>query len=152
MLTIGIDPGATGAVALLIDDHLTAVLDMPYDDGQVIAPRLAEILNAGVRRTAMVERAQAMPGQGSASTFKYGVGYGVILGVLGALNIPYETIHPSTWKRAMGLNGKDKDASRRMASELWPTHAASFARKRDDGRAEAALIGLYALRRHTMSS
>lgn len=141
MLTLGFDPGATGAIACL-GEHgdLLWIEDMPYADGHVLAPVLADLVlkNSG-RRRAVVERAQSMPGQGAGAMFKYGVGYGVILGVLGALGIPYETIRPHTWKGAAGLS-KDKGASRRRACELWPDRSDLFARAKDDGRAEAALI------------
>lgn len=141
MLTIGVDPGAAGAVACL-GEHGTLlwVEDMPYADGHVLAPVLAElVLKDSGRRRAVVERAQSMPGMGVAGAFKYGAGYGVVLGVLGALAIPFETVRPHLWKAAAGLS-KDKGASRRRAIELWPEHAAVFARAKDDGRAEAALV------------
>lgn len=145
LMIIGIDPGATGAIALLDNDgQLLEVHDMPYADGAVLAPVLAELLLTGRgSRRALVERAQSMPGMGVSGAFRYGTGYGVVLGVLGALSIPVETVHPSTWKRAMGLNA-NKGACRRRAVEVWPDHAALFARAKDDGRAEAALLARHA--------
>lgn len=150
MITLGVDPGATGAVAGLDDcGNLLFVRDMPYADGHVLAPVLADLVLKGAgKRLAWVERAQAYPGQGSSSGFRYGTGYGVILGVLGALSIPLELVTPSVWKKDGGLSA-DKGASRRRACELWPGHAEEFARARDDGRAEAALIARYGwLQRH----
>lgn len=47
-----------------------------------------------------------------------------------------------TLRRALGLS-PDKGASRRRAIELWPAQSAMFARVKDDGRAEAALIGYW---------
>lgn len=141
MIALGIDPGASGALAAL-DEHgnLLWLEDMPYADGAVLAPVLAELLLRGDGpRVAWVERAQSYPRQGIASAFRYGTGYGVVLGVLGALSVPLHTVPPSEWKRDARLSA-DKDASRRRACELWPAHAYRFARKRDDGRAEAALI------------
>jgi hypothetical protein len=38
------------------------------------------------------------------------------------------------------------EVSRARAIETWPAHAKLFARKRDHNRAEAALLGLYALK------
>jgi len=145
--TIGIDPGASGAIAMLdMDGMLTSVVDMPYADGAVLAPNLASLLLAGNGpRVAWVERAQPMPRQGIASTFRYGCGYGVVLGCLGALSIPLHTVPPSRWKAAAGLS-RDKAASRRRAVELWPHMAHHFARVKDDGRAEAALIALHGYR------
>jgi crossover junction endodeoxyribonuclease RuvC len=140
-VTLGIDVGATGAVAALgPDGGLLAVDDMPYADGAVLAPVLAELVLAHGTAVAWVERAQSMPGMGVSGAFRYGTGYGCILGVLGALEIPTTTVPPNVWKRAAGL-GRDKSASRRRACELWPAAADRFARVRDDGRAEAALIG-----------
>lgn len=145
-IVIGIDPGATGAVATLDSNgRLLDVWDMPYDDGRVAAPRLASIirdLSLLGDPVAWVEQAQSMPHQGVASSFKYGVGYGVILGVLGTLHVPTNHIRPAVWKKAAGLS-KDKGASRRRATEQWPSMAERFARVKDDGRAEAALIARY---------
>jgi crossover junction endodeoxyribonuclease RuvC len=143
-LIFGIDPGGTGAIARIDSSgRLLSVIDMPYADGAVLAPVLASIiLDGDGSRTAWVERAQAMPKQGVASVFRYGCGYGVILGVLGALEVPYQTVRPAEWKSAIGLTG-DKNASRRRATELFPTHADAFARAKDDGRAEACLIARY---------
>lgn len=140
-MIFGIDPGATGALALLDPEgQLAAVHDMPYLDGAVSAPLLTGLLrDQEAIYAAWVERAQAMPRQGIASTFRYGTGYGVILGVLGALHVPTTTVRPVEWKRSAGLSA-DKGASRRRAIELWPAQAELFARVKDDGRAEAALI------------
>ena len=80
-----------------------------------------------------------MPKQGVASTWTFAEGYGVVLGVLGALQVPVRLVTPRTWKEAAGL-GKDKNASRQRAVELWPHCSLLFARVKDDGRAEAALI------------
>jgi crossover junction endodeoxyribonuclease RuvC len=140
-VTIGVDPGATGAVAALgPDGSLLAVDDLPYADGAVLAPVLADLVLAHGTAVAFVERAQSMPGMGVAGAFRYGTGYGCILGVLGALEVPTTTVRPNVWKRAAGL-GRDKAASRRRACELWPAAADRFARVKDDGRAEACLIG-----------
>ena len=136
--TLGIDPGISGAVALLDGAVAPEVVDMPSN------PRdLWDTLSAW--RTddlyAYVERAQAMPKQGVSSTFRYGYGYGVIIGLLAGLGIPYETVRPGEWKKRAGLIGRDKEASRALARQLWPT--APLGRVRDHGRAEALLIAKY---------
>lgn len=144
MITLGVDPGATGAAAAL-DAHgnLLWVEDLPYLDGHVVPALLADlVLQGDGPRAAWVERAQSMPGMGVSGAFRYGTGYGSILGVLGALSISTQTIAPAVWKRAAGLS-RDKAASRRRAADLWPYHAQSFARARDDGRAEACLVARY---------
>ena len=142
---MGIDPGVTGAVALLRDDR-QKVEDMPSNPRDLW--ELLTELRGGpyLEVSAIVEQAQAMPKQGVSSTFKTGYGYGVIIGVLASLGIPYETVTPSVWKRAMGLQGKDKDASRSLARCYWPD--APLGRVKDHGRAEALLIAEYGRRKH----
>jgi crossover junction endodeoxyribonuclease RuvC len=52
---------------------------------------------------------------------------------------------PAAWKRAVGVPpGREgaKDAARSEAIRRWPAKATLFARIKDDGRAEAALIAV----------
>jgi len=91
----------------------------------------------------VVERVGAMPGQGVASTFRFGRGAGVVDGVLGALGAPFQYVAPGVWKRHFGLLKKPKDASRLMALERFPNCANELKRKRDHGRAEALLIAAW---------
>jgi crossover junction endodeoxyribonuclease RuvC len=81
-----------------------------------------------------------------------GIDIGVvgIEGVLAAAGLPIAFLTPRTWKRLVGIPpGKDgaKDAARSEAIRRWPQHAALFARVKDDGRAEAALIAVAGLMR-----
>jgi hypothetical protein len=78
-----------------------------------------------------------MPGQETRSTFTVGLGFGIWLGVLAALALPYTRVRPAIWKRALGL-GKDKEQARLRAMQLFPQ--ADLRRKRDHGRAEALLL------------
>ena len=115
---------------------------MPVVDRMVNAAELADWLRGELIHMAAVEAVASRPGQGVASTFKFGQTHGVLLGVLGALNVPVSHVTPTKWKKSYGL-GSDKEASRRLAIEMWPNMSGYFARKKDDGRAEAALLGRY---------
>jgi hypothetical protein len=148
-LTIGIDPGLSGAIAVLDDaGSLVSLTDLPvirdlslsWIDGSEL---LSIILGAlqGRSAVAMVERVSAMPKQGIASAFCFGVGFGSVLSVLQALNIPLEFVTPAVWKRSLCL-GKDKKASLHKARLLYPTAELHLAKH--DGRAEALLIARYA--------
>jgi len=146
---LGVDPGQTGALALLdTDGELVDVWDMPTVDRQVSAALLGDLVAAIWNHvihhdlTAVVEQVHAMPRQGVSTTFKFGVSYGVVLGVVGALDIPVAHVTPAVWKKAMHVTA-DKGSSRRRAIDLWPGKASVFARVKDDGRAEAALIARY---------
>lgn len=147
---IGIDPGASGAVAILEKNgKLVHVFDMPSVEVMAggkakkrVSPEMlaAELkLYADQGATAVVEQVGAMPGQGVTSMFAFGESFGLVKGVLAGLGIPTSTVTPGKWKKAMGVNA-GKDGSRAMAAQLWPTQAGEFKRVKDDGKAEAALI------------
>jgi crossover junction endodeoxyribonuclease RuvC len=153
---LGIDIGATGAIALLEDNgQLVDVFDMPcLHDGPknrrtVNAPLLAEIIYKSHASRAFVERVGPRPMEGSVGAFAFGDSKGVVRGCLAAAAIPAIFITPVQWKRAVGVPpGKDmKDQARSNAINRWPAKAELFKRKMDDGRAEAALIGLTGLLR-----
>ncbi|MFG0329831.1 MAG: hypothetical protein ACF8PN_08040 [Phycisphaerales bacterium] len=152
LLHIGIDPGATGAIAAVTDTgELVDVDDMPVVDGHVQPALLAQTLknwanwHAPIVQVA-VEKVGAMPKQGVSSTYKFGEATGVALGVVGALNLAVCRPLPSVWKRNLGVPaGADKDATRRLIVERFPQSAEWFARKKDHGRADAVGLALHSL-------
>jgi len=154
MKIIGVDPGATGAFALLDLDSLDLIIiDMPTTKlkrgtrnvNQVDAAQLVKLLAPHISEgdVAVIEKVHSMPGQGVVSTFSFGRAAGIIEGVLAALGVPFSLVPPATWTKKMRLFG-GKDGSRARAQELFPDQAHLFARKKDDGRADATLIACYA--------
>ena len=152
MLTLGLDPGLTGAVALLdITGECVLLTDLPiirdkslaWVDGSQLQGMLLDAIG-GRQCRAVVERVSAMPRQGVASSFGFGVGFGSILSVLQTLLLPLELVTPAVWKRAMGLTS-DKRASLDRARLLFPTADLSLAKH--DGRAEALLLAHWAMTR-----
>lgn len=151
---IGIDPGAKGAIAILTDTgSLVEVWDMPTLEIKVgkatktrISPEVLaeELRNWDSVRAAYMEAVSSSPQMGVSSAFAFGEGFGVVKGVLAALGVPLVLVPPAKWKRDMGLN-QSKDGSRAKAIAKWPSHAGEFKRVKDDGRAEAALIGAWGL-------
>ena len=96
---------------------------------------------------AFVESASTRPGEGPTGALAFGRARGVIEGVLAAAGVPCSFITPPSWKRTVGLTLASKDASRAEAIRRWPNHAELFARVKDDGRAESALIAAAGLLR-----
>lgn len=141
---MGIDPGLSGAIAFYFQNEPTrvAVEDMPLADGNISAALLADRIVTFGPTYAVIESVSAMPGQGVVSMFNFGKAFGQAIGVIGALNIPLHFVTPRKWKAAYNL-GSDKEECRAKALMLFPSCAASFARKKDHGRAEAALIAKY---------
>lgn len=146
----GIDPGKTGALALIVDDELADVTDTPAIDKRVNAAAVSDWFSTHKQMhgidLVVIENVHSRPGQGVSSSFNFGRALGCVEGVVLALGLPVSFVTPATWKRDMGLTGKDKGASRQLATDTWPTWAGSFQRVKDDGRAEAALLALWGLR------
>jgi crossover junction endodeoxyribonuclease RuvC len=152
---LGIDPGLSGAVAFYSPSQdLLEVYDMPTHTVKTNGKQRRKIdfhqLAAIIRRCApltskaLLEEVNAMPGQGVTSMFSFGKAAGAAEMALAYSGVTYDLVSPVKWKRAMRVTG-NKDEARRAASRLMPVHAHWWARAKDDGRAEAALIAYYAV-------
>lgn len=144
MVFIGIDPGKSGAMALIDDLHGT-VRVFPFDEASY---RLAALSTSGKKALAVVEDVHAMPKQGVTSMFNFGLNKGWILGILYSNAIPTELVRPQKWKRMFSLDG-DKAKSIACAQRLFPTVSllpTPKCRKPNDGMAEALLMAEYARR------
>lgn len=142
---LGIDPGLSGAIALISSSgRLIDMQDMPVADKRVMGSLLYKPPNGSL---VGVEFVHSMPGQGVSSTFKFGAAWGGVVVAYQALGYPVRDVRPQEWKKHFNITGRDKKAQKekalRLATERWPHEASFFARKKDVGRAEAALIGLY---------
>ena len=141
---IGIDPGKSGALALITEDGQCTVV--PFHESAY-----TEILRAasGPSSVCCLEKVGAMPGQGVVSMFNFGHNLGYIEGLLQAFDIPYQLVPPQTWKKEFCVTS-DKNTSIEVCRKLFP-HVCllptSKSRKPSDGMAEAMLLAEYARRR-----
>ena len=95
----------------------------------------------------ILENVHSMPKQGVASSFSFGQGLGMWQGIIAAFGLPLEMPSPQRWKKEMLADqGKDKDASRFRAIQLFPSLADQLSRVKDDGRAEAILMAEFGRR------
>ena len=137
-------------MAVLQGGAVVAVEDMPAvkvsTRNQLDAAELARLVREMKPDLAIIERVGSMPGQGVASTFAFGMATGVAHGVFAALGVPVELVTPQVWKRSLSVP-KEKDASRLVASRLYPASTALWQRKKDHNRADAVLIATWAVRR-----
>lgn len=153
MKVMSIDPGLSGAMAVFDGETLIDIVDTPVHSlvrnnktkRQISGSGLAAIFRDCKPAHVIVEKVSAMPGQGVTSMFSFGRSFGLIEGILAAFEIPATYVTPSVWTKGIG-RGVGKDASRARACELYPSHQKSFARVKDDGRADAVLIGAWYLK------
>lgn len=148
---IGIDPGLTGALGFLRDGAFLAVEDMPtLTKGTGSVKR--EVSPAGLKQLILqhipanegvivvLERVNAMPGQGVSSVFSLGDSFGCARSVVASLGIEMVYVAPVTWKKHFKLTS-DKETSRALAVRKWPT--APLTLKKHSDRAESLLMALW---------
>lgn len=149
-IVAGIDPGKTGALAILYPDNSMEFFDVPrvklrgkdvpaYADWQTTWGTALAL--AGVE-TVVVEDVASRPGQGVSSMFKFGrtlgFAHAIVLGARPRPAVIFTT--PSQWKAKLGLLNSSKGASREKAVALYPCSESRLSRVKDDGRAEALLL------------
>ncbi len=145
-LFIGIDPGQNGGLAMIHPEtgRYTAVA-MPDTRLQIITLlRMWHETFGATGTTATVESVHSMPKQGVASTFKFGQGYGEVLGICTALGFKILEPTPQRWKKDImpGMDRSDKNSSIQQAENLFPRVelVQPRCRKPHDGAAEALLL------------
>ena len=153
MKIIGIDPGLSGAIAVLHNKKVINMYDMPVmaegkkNKRQLNSSQLVNILtdniNGDEETIVVVEQVNAMPGQGVTSMFNFGQTFGAIKGVCAALKLPIFFVRPSKWKKHFELINSSKDASRTKVIEMYPTLSSQLAKKRDVNKSDAILIAKF---------
>ena len=135
---IAIDPGRAGGLAWRTDAGDLGFKKCPESEQEMVD--LLQLLPARpiYGKHALVEAQQggsfAAKGKGcpvchkppisAKSQFNFGRNYGTWLGILAALQIPFQEIHPKTWQKAFG--GLPKDSAKRKAEvhrrvqNRWP--------------------------------
>ena len=151
---VGCDPGLGGALAVWRPaDEMLLVIDMPTHE--IRGKRRIDLYQLGREVRAwdavanivrvVVENVGAMPGQSPNGMFAFGFAAGALQGTIACAGLPMVLVVPQVWKKVYGIPGgrENKDASRQKASMLFPKYAGLWARKKDDGRAEAVLLAHY---------
>ena len=153
MKIIGIDPGLSGAIAVMYDKKVINLYDMPVmaegkkNKRQLNSSQLVNIIKENINEDeeaiVVVEQVNAMPGQGVTSMFNFGQTFGAIKGVCAALKLPIFFVRPSKWKKYFELINSSKDASRTKVIEMYPTLSGQLAKKRDVNKSDAILIAKF---------
>ena len=142
-IIIGIDPGKLGAIAALDTDDMSVIVhDMPA----TIEEKRAILSEIGRAHSAWIEKPFFPRMIGIKNAVTIAQAYGEMRACLFFAGVPTSEVPPAAWKKHLGLSG-DKDASRAQAAMVFPDQAHLWARKKDDGRAEAALIAYYGWRK-----
>ena len=147
MVYVGIDPGQTGAVAV-ITPKLEVLMLEDFPGNEVSSANLIReiILYHDVSGVAL-EKVHSMPKQGVASTFKFGTNFGMWRGILAALELPFLLPTPQAWQKGVIAKAQDKKPAVAAAARLFPAaelHGPRGGKK--DGRADSLLIAYWCKR------
>lgn len=151
MIVAGIDPGKSGAMAIVYPDGAVHFFDVPMNKVRGKAKPAwglwwrswhGALDFAGVDLI-VIEDVGARPGQGVTSMFTFGRTLGFVHAVAAASGASMQNVTPAIWKGKLGLLNSSKGASRELCGNLYPKSIKDLARVKDDGRAEAALIAHY---------
>lgn len=141
-IIMGLDPGVSGAIAFYDRCAQSIVAyDVPVAAGEIDCAMLFRMVLEERPDMCVIEQVHAVKGNGVASSFNFGKSYGMARGVVASCGVPIHLVSPSVWKRHFRLKA-DKEESRGLAILTWPT-VHLFQRKKDHGRAEAALLAKY---------
>ena len=128
MIYCGIDPGMSGGIGW-IGEEIGNVNAIPFKD--MTDTDIFETLSTALRADdsfTYIESVHSMPAQGVSSTFKFGVNFGILRGILAALQAKRDFVTPQKWQKELGcLTHGDKNISKAKAQRLFPklkiTHA-----------------------------
>tara|TARA_B100001063_G_C16545538_1_gene443435 strand:+ start:207 stop:698 length:492 start_codon:yes stop_codon:yes gene_type:complete len=153
MKIIGIDPGLSGAIAILENNKVLSIFDIPVmTEGKknkrqlnsaLLVSLLKENISSNEEVVVVVEQVNAMPGQGVTSMFNFGQTFGAIKGICAALDLPIFFVRPSKWKKYFELINSSKDSSRTKAIEMYPKLSNQLAKKKDVNKSDAILIARF---------
>ena len=114
---IGIDPGKAGGIAIITPNKVEAYA-IPETEKD-----LFDILDSihFPRTFTLIEKVHSAPGQGVASVFTFGRGYGFLRGCLIGIGLPFDEISPLSWQTALKCkSGGDKNVTKAKAQQLFP--------------------------------
>ena len=147
MKIIGIDPGLSCAIAVLENNKVVKIFDIPVmsegkkNKRQLNSALLVNLLKENIQKdedvTVVVEQVNAMPGQGVTSMFNFGQTFGALKGICAALELPIFFVRPSKWKKHFELINSSKDASRTKAIEMYPKLSSQLSKKKDVNKSDA---------------
>jgi len=153
---LAIDPGKKGAFALydIEYNNLSEIVDMPLIGKDYDYATILEYIKNKNIKFAILEKQQPIFKVGKKQVGVIMEHYGELKGILRTLDISYEIMQSKKWKNEFGLifpknrnmtKKEIKAKSIKKAQELFPNFRNIFTKSKD-GRAEAALMALYAYR------
>lgn len=106
---VGIDPGATGAIAVLQANNLTITT---LKDEREALDELRRISKLPGQVFVLLEEVHSMPRQGVVSSFTFGRNFGVVIGMVMACDLSLQLMRPQRWLKELGIRPRKKTESK----------------------------------------
>ena len=124
MISIGIDPGVNGGIAII--NHTPQISGIEALSCPATVKDMADIIDwhkwECIKTFAVIEKVHSMPKQGVRSVFTFGKNYGQWLGILATHEIPYMEISPQKWMKYYGAMPRDKTKRKNHLKHLAQSH------------------------------
>lgn len=144
MIYLGIDPGKSGALAIIYEDGTHR--EIVFNETDYMFELMAL---SGKKCKCVLESVHSMPGDSKRGAFSFGENFGYIKGLLKAFRISYELVPPQKWKKEFSVTA-DKNTSIEVAERLFPDsdfRRTERCKSPHDGKCEALLMAEYGRRK-----
>lgn len=157
---VGIDPGFKGGISAINElGQIVFSEVMPIIEGDkteldldgVIRLIKGAMLDNEIVMVA-IEKVHALPRQSTSAMFRFGVGYGELIGIIHTLKLAYRLVRPQEWQKSVlkGFNqGDTKQASTLFCSRQWPGfdfRDTQRCKKLHDGMTDSTALAYYMLK------
>ncbi len=151
---VGIDVGKKGGIIMMdsnlniVSKHIMPMIGKEYDIQElknILSNEEHDIVHVAI------ENVHAIQGRiGNSSNFGFGLGKGILMGMVAGLELPYTLVNPKTWQK-LAWEGVTKQADNKKTSlvaakRIFPTTsflATERSRVFHDGLVDGALMAYY---------
>ena len=122
MIAVGIDPGKSGGLVKIHSRNNECSMHKCPSTTQEMASLLRTAKNSAFKDNlpilVAIEKVHAFPTDARSSAFKFGMNYGMWLGIIGSLNIPLVEVTPQMWMKSYAPLPKIKQERKRKIKEI----------------------------------
>ena len=154
MIVVGIDPGKSGGLVEIHSRNKECSLHKCPSTTQGMASLLRTAKHSAfiddLPILVAIEKVHAFPTDARSAAFKFGMNYGMWLGIIGALSVPVIEIAPQTWMKSYAPLPKEKQERKRKIKEIAIEILSKVYNNEDRityAVSDAALIALWCLNR-----
>ena len=122
MIAVGIDPGKSGGLVKIHSKNYECSMHKCPDTTQGMSSLLKNAKDSAFKDNlpilVAIEKVHAFPTDARSSAFKFGMNYGMWLGIIGSLNIPLVQVTPQMWMKSYAPLPKIKQERKKKIKEI----------------------------------